>query len=343
MHGLSRQRMLDAFQYTNPDKVPVVVHPSPAGLHVHGEKLLELFRRHPPDNPITFESVPHPPPGTVDAHGNYHELRKDAWGIVWEYRIFGIQGHPYRYPFPDWDAAQRFEFPPVPDPDTPAWHAEKRRIEEQRQEYLVFRGGVSIFERLYALHPMDEVLMDLHTGNPALERFMERLTAYWRRMIDVWLALGVDVIAFGDDWGTQTAPLVSPALFRRVFRPRYEALFEPVKRAGKRVFFHSCGRLGPILDELLDLGVDGIWPQIACYDERKLARTCRERGIAMYIHPDRQHLVPLGTPAEIDARIRRYAERHRAMGGGGIFYIEMENDAPWENVRALIEAIHRYR
>ncbi|NOY83184.1 MAG: hypothetical protein GXP31_19495 [Kiritimatiellaeota bacterium] len=341
MIGPSRQRMLDAFQYTAPDQIPVVYHPSPAGLHVHGEKLLELFRRHPPDNPITFESVPHPAPETVDAHGNYHELRKDAWGTVWEFRIFGIQGHPCEYPFPDWDAAARYEFPPIPT--SAALQAEKHRIEELKKEYLVFRGGVSIFERLHALRPMDEALIDLHAGTPALYRFLERLMAYWLRMIDVWLTLDVDVVTFGDDWGTQTAPLISPALFRRVFRPRYEVLFEPIKRTGKRVFFHSCGRLGPILDDLLELGVDGFWPQLACYDERELARACREHGVAMYIHPDRQRLVPLGTPAEIDARIRQYAERYRAMGGGGIFYVEMENDAPWENVRTLIESIHRYR
>jgi len=32
-----------------------------------------------------------------------------------------------------------------------------------------------------------------------------------------------------------------------------------------------------------------------------------------------------------------------AIGGGGIFYVEIENDAPWENVKTLIEAIHEYR
>ena len=43
MEQASRQRMLDAFNYTDPDKIPLVYHPSPAGLFVHGEKLLDLF------------------------------------------------------------------------------------------------------------------------------------------------------------------------------------------------------------------------------------------------------------------------------------------------------------
>jgi len=118
----------------------------------------------------------------------------------------------------------------------------------------------------------------------------------------------------------------------------------PVKAAGRRVFFHTCGFLGGIFDELLDLGIDGMWPQIGLFDsDSRYAEMCRERKIAIYVHPDRQRLIPFGTPQEIDAAIRAYAEKYRRMNGGGIFHVEMENDAPWENVEALVRAIDRYR
>ena len=41
--------------------------------------------------------------------------------------------------------------------------------------------------------------------------------------------------------------------------------------------------------------------------------------------------------------IQKYADRYHKLGGGGIFYVEIENDAPFENVRALIESMDRYR
>ena len=63
----------------------------------------------------------------------------------------------------------------------------------------------------------------------------------------------------------------------------------------------------------------------------------------IYIHPDRQRLIPLGTPQEIENAIRDYAVRYHRLGGGGIFYIEIENDAPFENVEALIRSVHKYR
>ena len=65
--------------------------------------------------------------------------------------------------------------------------------------------------------------------------------------------------------------------------------------------------------------------------------------MTMYIHPDRQYLIPNGSPAEIETAIKNYAETYHALGGGGIFYVEIENDAPFDNVKALIEAIHRWR
>ena len=338
-----RERMLATFDYAHPDKIPVVYHGSPAGLHVHGQKLLDLLQQYPPDNPIAFDAIPHPPPDAVDELGRYHEFRTDGWGTTWEWRIFGLYGHPKAYPIADMQAAQRYEFPPLPAIGSPAFEAEQAQVERERREYLVTRGGLSLFERLCALYPMDRALMDLASGDRDMLAFLDRLVEYWLQQAAYYLALGVDGIWFADDWGTQYSQLVSPALFRRVFTPRYRALMEPIQRAGVKVFFHTCGYLGPILDELLDLEISLVWPQLSAYDDEALARKLYERRVTTYIHPDRQRLIPLGAPAEIEAAIRRYADRYHRMGGGGIFYVEIENDAPFENVQALIESVARYR
>ncbi|MFH1572261.1 MAG: uroporphyrinogen decarboxylase family protein [Gemmatimonadota bacterium] len=339
----SRERMIAAFEYGRPDRIPVVYHPSPAGLHVHGQKLLDLFRQHPPDNPVSFDGIPGPPPGAVDPDGRYHELRRDEWGILWEYRIYGLWGHPQAYPFDGWRAGRQYRFPEQPAIGSAQFERDRERVAAEAKDYLVFRGGTSIFERLHDLQPMGQVLGDLAAGDEDLLAFLERLTEYWLGHIHYWLAAGADVISFGDDWGTQTAQIVSTPMFRRTFKPCYARLMAPVKAAGRRVFFHTCGHLGPLVDELLDLGVDGLWPQINQYDEAALAEECRKRGVAIYLHPDRQRLVPLGTPNQIEAKMAEYAERYHRLGGGGIYYIEVENDAPFENVKALIESVARYR
>ena len=335
--------MLAAFEFADPDRIPVVYHPSPAGLHVHGRKLLDLFNAYPPDNPIVFDEVPGPPSDAVDPQGRYHELRTDEWGTTWEYLIFGVHGHPKGYPFPDWQAALDYRFPDVLEIGSEAFLREKDTVDRERQEYLPFRGWISLFEKVCALYPFDEVLMSIAARDPHFLRFMDRLSEYWDRVLDSTIAGGADVITFGDDWGTQTAQMISTELFREIYKPRYRALMEKAKAADRLVFFHCCGYLGDLFDELLDLGIDGFWPQIMCYDPDTFPETCKAHRVAVYIHPDRQRLIPLGTPDEIDARIAAYADRYHALGGGGIFYVEIENDAPFENVEALVQATHRYR
>jgi hypothetical protein len=320
-----------------------VYHGSPAGLHVHGHKLLNLFKAYPPDNPIVFDEIPGPPPGTVDERGRYHETRTDEWGTTWEWRIFGLYGHPKGYPITDMRDAGDYVFPAVPAIGSTEYRTEKAQVDEERSGYLVFRGLLSLFEKLCSLYPMDRVLMDLATGDRHLLRFIDRMVDRGLQVVDYYLAMRVDGIWFADDWGTQTSQIISPETFRRVYVPRYRRLMEPIQRAGAKVLFHTCGDLGVILDQLIDLGVDLVWPQISVYDDEALAQKCQRHGVTIYIHPDRQQLIPLGTPAEIEAAIRKYADRYHDLGGGGIFYVEIENDAPFENAKALIEAVNRYR
>ena len=334
----SRERMLCAFEFAAPDKIPVVYHPSPAGLYTHGQRLLDLFNEYPPDNPVNFDSLPVPPAGTVDATGKYHEIRTDEWGTEWEHLIYGVWGHPKNYPFNSWDEGNaKYEFPPIPLQD-------KSMIAEQQKEYLVFSGWPSIFERLCALRPIDQTLMDILTEDPALLRFLDRLVDYWLTAIDDIIDAGADVVMFGDDWGTQTAPIIPPALFRKIFLPRYAQMMAPLKAAGRKIFFHTCGYLDGTLDDLIGLGIDGLWPQIGFLERNpSLFDKCAQNKVALYLHSDRQYLIPRGTPEEIEASIKSYAEKYHALQGGAIFYVEIENDAPFENVKTLIEAIDRWR
>lgn len=330
----SRERMLAAIEFRQPDRIPVFYHASSAGLYVHGRKLLDLFRALPPDNQIEFTAVPRPSPEWIDAGGNYHEFRRDRWGTTWEYLIFGIQGHPKEYALTDWESAKQFVFPPIP---------EFRAVPEAyRREYLLFGGEGSLFECPSGLRPFDEVMMDFYTETPELLAFTDRLVEYFGRINEQALREGYDVFCFGDDFGTQQNAIFPAELFRKIFTPRYRKLFEPLKKAGKKIQFHSCGKIDSLLDCFAELGIDILWPQLSLYgrDEAFLERCARHR-IALLLHPDRQYLIPRGTPEEIRDWVRFAAERYR--DGGGIFYVEIENDAPWENVKTLLESIEEFR
>jgi hypothetical protein len=335
--------MLAAFEYRHPDRIPLYYHPSEAGLYVHGQKLLDLFREYPSDNPITFNALPTPPADAFDADGRYYEEKTDEWGVRWAYRIFGIQGHPAAHPFGSWKEGLKYPLPVLSDLSDPANAELVRRSLELRKDHLLIEGWVTTFMQLYALRPMEDVLIDLAVADDDLLRYIDRLIEFWHIALDNMILKGVDVIMFADDWATQSGPMVSPSIFRSHFKPLYREMFEKVHAAGRKVFFHCCGDMGYVLDELLELGVDALWPQIGLYEGEDFPNRLRDAGVTIFIHPDRQRLIPLGTHAQIRDAIARYAERYHRLGGGGIFYVEIENDAPFENVEALITSIDKYR
>ena len=201
--------MIRTFEFGNPDKMPVVYHPSTAGLHVHGEKLLDLFREFPPDNPIEFTQLPQPEVSTLRG-GKYHEERTDAWGVVWEYLVYGIQGQVKRHPLADYGDFGSYSFPPVPSPDSPEASRFRERVREWKKDYLVIEGEISVFEKFQTLHPMEELLMELYERDEHFLMVLDQLTARMEAELDFLIHAGVDVIKFMDDWGLQERPMISP-------------------------------------------------------------------------------------------------------------------------------------
>lgn len=91
------------------------------------------------------------------------------------------------------------------------------------------------------------------------------------RVADHITAVGLESLRRGDLWdtglwiyddmGNNRQPMMSPASFERVFLPAYRRMISAFKRAGAaRVILHSDGNVGPLLEMLLDAGIDGINP-----------------------------------------------------------------------------------
>ncbi len=339
----SRERVLKAFNYENPDKIPVLFGWSDSGLHTHREKLVDLFGKYQSDNPVDKFEVLDPNPETINKDGEYYEKKVDDWKTEWEYRIFGIVGHPSAYPFKSWEDAIDYEFPKIPEGMNISKEDDKENIAKQKENFAVFRGWISVWEKLHTLRPMDEVMMDLCMEEPAFMDFLERLVQHQIEVINYHLEVGADIIIFGDDWGAQTGPLISPDSFKKIYKPIYKRLFDIIHAAGKKVMFHSCGNLGYVMDELIELGIDGIWPQIASYDLEELTSKLKENKVAMYVHPDRQYLIPNGSTKEIEEAIKKYCDHFKKLEGGAIFNLEVENDAPFENIETLFDTVFANR
>ena len=153
----------------------------------------------------------------------------------------------------------------------------------------------------------------------------------------------MDIVSFGDDYGTQQGLILSKDLFNHAIKPRLDRLMEPIRRAGKRIHFHSCGKIDSLFGELNSLGVTSIWPQLPAYDMNPLADACKEYGFSLSIHTDRAYTMTHGSPDDVRALVNREFDIFRPDKGGAWFYVEVDTGFPFENIQALVEEIFSFR
>jgi hypothetical protein len=333
---LPRERVFAALEFRAPDVVPVEYHASPAGFVEHGEKLRRLWmEEHDDFGPPDRFRIPDAGPGG--------RTWRDAWGVQWREELFGAGGIPIERPLTSWERWDEFRTPPIPPTSGAEFDAEKNRAERHRAQYFLKSAWISLFELMHALRPFEDVLVDVAEDSPEIHRLADRITEHHLSFIDYLLSRGVDAIQFGDDYGTQSELILSPKMWRRFFKPRYEVMIRRIKAGGAKVFFHTCGCVRDLLDELSSVGVDAIWPQLNVYDLPWLASFCRETGTAIALHPDRGELMIRSTPDRIERYVGELAEIFEVDRGGAWFYIEVDRGFPFENVAALTKAISRLR
>ena len=340
----SRQRAINTFTFNKVDRSAVQYYYSPVGYYEHGEKLNDLYEKHPGDF-CEFERQPIPvlPPENFDENGRYHVFEKDDWGTTWEYRIFGIMGHATQFPIKSLNDMVNYSFPPLPDyvKNTRALNKLKTEFNEIKKDYFVMPGiGGAYLERLSAIRGFDEFLMDLYDDTSEINSLMDRLTDYYLGHILALIKAGVDGITFGDDYGTQQSLILSKDMFRHAIKPRLKKLMTPIKEAGLHVHFHSCGFILDLFDDFKDIGVDSIWPQMPLYDMKELRDACREYNFSIALHPDRAVTMTHGSPDDVRALVYEINDVFKPKDGGSWFYIETDTGFPFENIKTLVETIY---
>ena len=88
----------------------------------------------------------------------------------------------------------------------------------------------------------------------------------FRKIGDLWETLwqGViekysDIFVFfrmGDDLGHKTSTLLDPDIVRQVIFPQYKKVIDLVHCSGKKFLLHSCGNIFPLMDDIINLGID---------------------------------------------------------------------------------------
>ncbi len=198
----------------------------------------------------------------------------------------------------------------------------------------------------YQMHNMlrgnERALFDL-TDAGYMEAFVERLTAFTCGYIEALLAAAaglVDVVRADDDVGTMQRLMISPEMWRRYYKPAWRQAFEIVHRHGAKVWFHSCGHIRPLLDDLLEIGVDcwNPFPDYVAGNDHRWLRDWRRGRLAL--DGGVSHLVLVrGTPQEVRDETRRVLDLFAPDGGLLIGPAQVfTEDMPTANLVAFFEA-----
>ncbi len=374
----SRERLLAALNHQEPDQIPFDLGSTQVtGIHAVAYRNLRAYLGMPEVEPQICDMVQGlalPDDDvieqlSVDVRGLF-PLNSHNWKIAltdlsdrWEYRDeWGIShqrpkdglyfsvvkspldrstlavGEVHHYPWPNTGDVQRL-----------AGLRELATSYRAQGQAVMMKGVLAgIFEMSQRVRGMQKFMIDLASNEALacafLDKMVELKIGFWETALPQLGDL-IDVVSEADDYGTQTSQLISPRMFRKIFKPRLQTLFARIHQLAPRakLFFHSDGNIRPILPDLIEIGIDILNPIHITATGMEPSALKRDFGkdVAFWGGGvETQNVLPFGTPQEVKDNVRCNVAA-LAPGGGYVFNTihNIQADVPPQNIMAMIEAL----
>lgn len=267
------------------------------------------------------------------------------YGITWR-NVRNETGHfteIVRHPLAGDDVDRILNYQ-MPDPRqaTDVLEATRQAVEQYgKDKWIIGSCQCSLFEAAWYLRGLDTFMMDLAMEEDWVDEYLDKVMQYPLVMGQQFIDLGVDMVWLGDDIATQLNMMISPAMWRRYFKPRYAKMFETFKKKNPAVklCYHSCGNLSAVVDDLIEIGLDVLNPiQPMAMEPAAFKKRFGDR-ITMYGAMDVQKILPFGSPEDVRNEVRRLIDN--CAGGGGFILSpahHIQSDTSVENVEAFYQA-----
>jgi len=235
---------------------------------------------------------------------------------------------------------------PFPDPKAPGrFTAADRDIARFKDSHFII-GDVELshFELAWHLTGLSEYMMALALEEPWVETLNDKVETWTSSLAHSLASRGVDAIWFGEDLGTQTSTLISPDMWRELFKPRHARVIKSLKDQYPEllIIMHSDGAVAPLVNDFIEIGVDiynPVQPNVTGSDPRELQDKYGSR-ISFFGGIDQQELMPSG---DIDALKTEIKLRADIMGRNGNYLIApahvIQADVAPETVEAMISSV----
>lgn len=236
------------------------------------------------------------------------EFYTDEWGNTW-HRLVGMSagGEIFKPAIQDWSQLKDWR---APDMDNPARYLQAREVYAKAPDkyHLGSLPGFPFAISRY-LRKMEIYFQDLILEREHIDELHDKVTGLLERIIQRYTAAGADGVFFCEDWGIQDRLLISPEMWREIFKPLYRRLCATAHKAGLQVLMHSCGYNWAILDDLGEVGVNAFqFDQPGLYGLERLAAKLKTIGVCLWSPVDIQKIMPTGNKELIEKSAGRMVE-----------------------------------
>ena len=342
----SRERVLTVFDHQEPDRVPCWCGASvefwekakkELALDDEGLRLRfrDDFRRvfaeySGPDFPLQHEGA----------------TCRTAFGI--EREGYGY-GQPLSHPLAN-ASVDEIEKYPWPDPAWMDVSKIKAEAEAYNGEYAILGGDWSPFwHDLIDLMGMENMYIKMHTEPEVIDAVLKHMVDYYfevsKNIFDV-ASNAIDIFFFGNDFGSQTGPLMSPDMFDRFMTPHLKRLCDLGHSYGLKNQMHCCGGVYELIPAMIDAGIDGLHAVQTSCRGMDLAKLKSEFGSKMVFNGgiDSHHTLMEKDVTGVKEDTRKVLE---TMMPGGAYIAGASHDTilketSVENVVAMFDVIYEY-
>ena len=371
----SRERVLAALNHEVPDRVPIDFGGFPGTTSMNllaYQKLLEYFgikRDARMGNLIMFTAeideeilnrlhvdTKNATP-SISQFGTPEEFVDKAWGVKWhrsmvsaDYTYAPAEGPFQKISRPTANDVKNFKWPrPSEIEDFPQWREKSKRLRQESDKALIARAMSGIFTQAQYMRGLEAWMMDLVMNRPFSDALHAKLCDLWIETVGgIIEAVGdnIDIIQFGDDFGLQNQPMLSPSTFREQVKPLMKKMIGTIKPLTKaKIALHTCGSVFAYIDDFMDIGIDILNPlQSNAKDMDPLRIKEKTAGkMALWGGIDTHEVLPKGDNQAVRAEVQKKISIY-GKGGGYVLSADhnIQVDIPPQNLVAMFEAAVEY-
>jgi uroporphyrinogen decarboxylase len=289
----SRELVQRTLEFDSPNRIPRILNVQPWAKKRYSRQVAQIQQDFPNDMIGAIDFWEEPPQRMGDPYslGTYI----DEWGCVFENKHEGIIGEVKEPLVKDWNNIDKVRFP------SEMLSVDVEQVNsycKQTDKFIIAGCFPKPFERLQFLRGSEIVLMDIAMQSEDFKHLLHTVHEFYLKEFELWAATSIDGLLIQDDWGAQSSMLISPQVWREVFKPLYADYVEIAHDRGKYIAIHSCGHIMDIIPDFVEMGFDMINSQIFCMGVEELGKRFRGK-ITFWGEVDRQYILPHGSQQDV--------------------------------------------